>query len=119
MPVQPAEARSDAYYPKLFPEALERIRKAAAWLVAKEGPRVAIVSHSLGSWMTNAYFDETPDTPFRALGLPGPHRRLQLGRVFSPRPILDVYGESDLEPAVDCVADAASRSPRARTGHAR
>ncbi len=101
MPVQAAEARSEAYYPKLFPEALDRIRRAASWLVAKEGPRVAIVSHSLGSWMTNAYFDETPGTPFRAwacLGLTGGY---SWGAYFSPRPILDVYGESDLEPAVD------------------
>ncbi len=101
MPVQAADARSEAYYPKLFPEAIDRIRAAVAWLAAKEGPRVAIVSHSLGSWMTNAYFDETPDSPFRAwacLGLTGGY---SWGAYFSPRPILDVYGENDLEPSVN------------------
>ncbi len=101
MPVQAADARSEAYYPALFPEAIDRIRSAAAWLAAKEGPRVAIVSHSLGSWMTNAYFDATPDSPFRAwacLGLTGGY---SWGAYFSPRPILDVYGENDLEPSVD------------------
>ena len=101
MPVQAADARSEAYYPKLFPEAIDRIRAAAKWLVAKEGPRVAIVSHSLGSWMSNAYFDETPDSPFRAwacLGLTGGY---SWGAYFSPRPLLDVYGENDLEPSVD------------------
>lgn len=101
MPVQAADARSEAYYPKVFPEAIDRIRRAAAWLVAKEGPRVAIVSHSLGSWMTNAYFDETADSPLRAwacLGLTGGY---SWGTYFSPRPILDVYGENDLEPSVD------------------
>lgn len=101
MPVQAAEARSEAYYPKLFPESIDRIRKAAAWLVAREGPRVAIVSHSLGSWMTNAYFDETADSPLRAwacLGLTGGY---SWGAYFSPRPILDVYGENDLEPSVN------------------
>ena len=101
MPVQAADARSEAYYPKLFPEAIDRIRAAGAWLVAKEGPRVAIVSHSLGSWMTNAYFDEAHDSPFRAwacLGLTGGY---SWGAYFSPRPILDVYGENDLEPSVN------------------
>ena len=101
MPVQAADARSEAYYPALFPEAIDRIRVAAKWLVAKEGANVGIVSHSLGSWMTNAYFDETPDSPFRAwacLGLTGGY---SWGAYFSPRPILDVYGESDLPPSVD------------------
>jgi alpha/beta superfamily hydrolase len=100
MPVQAADARSEAYYPALFPEALDRIARAAAWLVAKEGPKVAIVSHSLGAWMTNAYFDATTASPFRAwacLGLTGGY---SLATWFSPRPILDVYGESDLGPSV-------------------
>ena len=101
MPVQAADARSEAYYPKLFPESIDRIRSAASWLAAKEGPRVAIVSHSLGSWMTNAYFDETADSPFRAwacLGLTGGY---SWGAYFSARPILDVYAENDLAPSVD------------------
>ena len=101
MPVLAADKRSDDYYPKLFPDAIDRIRKAAAWLVAKDGPRVAIVSHSMGSWMTNAYFDATPDSPFRAwacLGLTGGY---SWGAYSSPRPLLDVYGENDLEPSVN------------------
>jgi alpha/beta superfamily hydrolase len=50
--------------------------------------------------MTNAYFDATADSPFRAwacLGLTGGY---SLATWNSPRPILDVYGEGDLEPAV-------------------
>ena len=100
MPVQAADARAEAYYPALFPEALDRIARAAAWLVAKEGPKVAIVSHSLGAWMTNAYFDETAASPFKAwacLGLTGGY---SLATWNSARPILDVYGENDLEPSV-------------------
>jgi len=100
MPVQAADARAEAYYPALFPEAIERIGVAAAWLTAKAGPKVAIVSHSMGAWMTNAYFDATPDSPLRAwacLGLTGGY---SLGTWFSPRPILDVYGENDLAPSV-------------------
>jgi alpha/beta superfamily hydrolase len=101
MPVQAADARSEAYYPALFPESLERIARAASWLVAKEGPKVALVSYSLGAWMANAYFDETAAAPFRAwacLGLTGGY---SLATWFSPRPILDVYGENDVQPALD------------------
>ena len=100
MPVQSADARSEAYFPAVFPEAVDRIARAAAWLVAKSGPRVALVSHSMGSWMANEYFDHTTDAPFRAwacLGLTGGY---SWGAYFSPRPILDVYGENDLEPSV-------------------
>ena len=100
MPVQAAEARSEAYYPKLFPEAIDRIARAGAWLAGQAGKRPALVSHSLGSWMANEYFDATAESPFAAwacLGLTGGY---SLATWFSPRPILDVYGEYDLEPSV-------------------
>jgi alpha/beta superfamily hydrolase len=51
--------------------------------------------------MANAYFDETAAAPFRAwacLGLTGGY---SLATWFSPRPILDVYGENDVQPALD------------------
>ena len=101
MPVQASDARSDAYYPKLFPEAIDRIARAGAWLAGQAGKRPALVSHSLGSWMANEYFDETQKSPFAAwacLGLTGGY---SLSTWFSPRPILDVYGENDLEPSVN------------------
>ncbi|MBK6982944.1 MAG: DUF3530 family protein [Betaproteobacteria bacterium] len=100
MPVQASDARSEAYYPKLFPEAIDRIARAGAWLAGQSGKRPALVSHSLGSWMANEYFDTTADSPFVAwacLGLTGGY---SLATWFSPRPILDVYGENDLEPSV-------------------
>jgi len=101
MPVQAADARSEAYYPALFPEAVDRIARAGAWLAAKGDARIGLVSHSLGSWMANEYFDAARDPPFRAwacLGLTGGY---SLATWFSPRPILDVYGENDLPPSVD------------------
>lgn len=100
MPVQAADARSDAYYPALFPEAIDRIARAAKWLEARGEKRVALVTHSLGSWMANEYFDTVESSPFAAwacLGLTGGYSLATWG---SPRPILDVYGERDLEPAV-------------------
>jgi pimeloyl-ACP methyl ester carboxylesterase len=102
MPVLGAEAqRVEEYYPALFPEAIERIGTAAAWLQERGERRIAIVSHSMGSWMTNEYFDAHPRSPYLAwacLGLTGGYTWATYG---SPRPILDVYGEADLPPVVD------------------
>jgi dienelactone hydrolase len=100
MPVQASDARSEAYYPAVFPEAVERIGKAAAWLSAKGERRIALVSHSMGSWMANEYFDRTQQPAYAAwacLGLTGGY---SLATWFAPRPILDVYGENDLDSSV-------------------
>jgi len=100
MPVQAADARSEAYYPAVFPEAVDRIGRAGDWLAARGEKRIALVSHSMGAWMANEYFDATAASPFVAwvcLGLTGGY---SFSTWFSPRPILDVYGENDLEPSV-------------------
>ncbi len=100
MPVLAADARADDYYPAVFPEAADRIARAGAWLAARGERRLALVSHSMGSWMANAYFDAAQDSPYAAwacLGLTGGY---SLATWFSPRPILDVHGEHDLEPSV-------------------
>jgi len=60
-----------------------------------------LVSHSLGSRMSNAYFDGTPSPGFRAwaalgLGAPYSSKFAQAPRI----PVLDVYGERDLEPVL-------------------
>jgi pimeloyl-ACP methyl ester carboxylesterase len=95
MPVQASDAKLDDYYPKVFPEAGERIAAGAAWLRAKGAARVVLLSHSMGSWMSNVYFENTPKPPFAAwicMGLTGGFGGL--GNVDAP--ILDVYGENDL-----------------------
>lgn len=106
MPVLNAQAqRVEDYYPALFPEAVERIGVAAAWLAARGERRIALLSHSMGSWMANEYFDAHPDAPYAAwicMGLTGGY---SWATYRSPRPILDVYGSEDLP----SVADAAWR----------
>lgn len=106
MPVLAAEAPSAAYAP-LFPLAAERIAVAAAWLTERGYQDLVLVSHSLGSRMANAYFDQAGRPAYRrwvALGL---------GDEFSPSfaqkmpaPVLDVQGSADL-PAV--LENAAAR----------
>jgi pimeloyl-ACP methyl ester carboxylesterase len=122
MPVLGPEAqRVEDYYPALFPEAAERIGAAAAWLRGRGERRIALLSHSMGSWMANEYFDAHPDSPFEAwvcLGLTG---GFSWGTYGSPRPVLDVFGESDLPSVADAawrrrlaLATAASGSKQAR-----
>lgn len=102
MPILGAEAtRVEEYYPKLFPEAAERLEIAGRWIGRRAGPKIALVSHSMGAWMANEYFDGAAASPYRAwvsIGLTG---GFSWATYRSPRPILDVSGTADLPPVVD------------------
>jgi alpha/beta superfamily hydrolase len=112
MPVLPSDAPSERYEP-LFGNAAERIARAAEWARSQGYTDLVLVSHSLGSRMSNAYFDRTSAPAFRcwaALGLGLPYTA-----AFAQKPpvrVLDVYGERDLEavlknaPARERVAQA-------------
>lgn len=100
MPVLASEAPPDHYEP-LFANAAERIASAAAWARSQGYQDLVLVSHSLGSRMSNAYFDGTTSPGFRAwvalgLGAPYSSRFAQAPRI----PVLDVYGERDLDPVL-------------------
>ncbi len=105
MPVLASDARGDQY-PPLFPEAAERITAAVAWLHGRGHKKIAIVSHSLGSRMTN-YFLNQPAAPaidgWVSIGLSGDYTNPATFRA----PVLDLYGEKDM-PAV--LAHAAARA---------
>ena len=95
MPVAGAVAKMEDYYPALFPEAAERIRAGARWLAEKGHRRIVLLSHSMGSWMSNVYFEQTESPPFAAwisMGLTGGFGGMSNVRV----PVLDLYGEHDL-----------------------
>lgn len=97
MPVLASDAPPEHYEP-LFGNAAERIASAAAWGRSKGYRDLVLVSHSLGSRMSNAYFDRTANPGFRswiALGLGAP-----FSAKFTqtpPVPVLDVHGELDLD----------------------
>ena len=95
MPVLGSEALPSDYRPAAFAEAVGRIRAAGQWLRDKGAGQIVLVSHSLGSAMSGAYYEQAADSPFSAwvcMGLGGP-----FGSVRNVRgPILDVYGEKDL-----------------------
>lgn len=99
MPVQKSDAGLNDYYPTVFPEAVERIRAGARWLKEKKPGKVLLLSHSMGSWMSNVYYEQTADAPFAAwicLGLTGGFGGMR--NVHAP--VLDVYGEKDLAPVL-------------------
>lgn len=100
MPVHGAEAGPGDYL-ETFPEAVERIAGAVAWLQARGHKRIAIVSHSLGGRMVRAYFQARPKAPVQAwvalsLGFDD-YQGIRL-------PILDLYTELDHPPVLRMAA---------------
>lgn len=94
MPVLAADAKPEAYA-ATFPEAAERLRLAAGYLQSRGYKNIALVSHSMGSRMSNYFLAHEAAPPIKAwaaIGLSGPFaspEKLTL-------PILDLYGEKDL-----------------------
>jgi pimeloyl-ACP methyl ester carboxylesterase len=97
MPVLGNDAKPEDY-PPTFPEAAQRIEAACAFLQAKGYGKIALVSHSMGSRMSDYYLEHAQRPPIAAwvaIGLAGPYAGLGNARF----PVLDLYGENDL-PAV-------------------
>ena len=95
MPVLAADATPQDYYPALFPEAAGRIAAAVQWLSSRSR-KVVLVSHSLGSWMSE-YYLRSGGKGFAAwvcMGRGGPIAPVAL-------PVLDVYGEKDNLPVIE------------------
>jgi pimeloyl-ACP methyl ester carboxylesterase len=99
MPVMAAEARSEQY-PPLFPEAAERLRAAVTFLRGKGLKKVAIVSHSMGSRMTNYFLNRAGEArvdAWVAIGISGEFTEPATFKA----PVLDLYGEKDLPAILD------------------
>jgi alpha/beta superfamily hydrolase len=99
MPVQGKEAAPGDYV-ETFPEAAERIGKAAVWLKGKGYTKIALISHSLGGRMVRAYFLADKNTSILAWAA------LSLG--FDDfkgvtLPVLDLYAEQDHPPVLKMV----------------
>lgn len=96
MPVLAVEAQSDAYRP-LMPEATERIKAAVKFLQGKGAKKIGVVSHSLGSRMSHAYFKANADTPAAAWVAIGMADDSYAGINV---PIYDLFGAKDNKPVV-------------------
>lgn len=108
MPVLAAAADSSEYA-ALYPLAAERLDAAAAWLRAHGRTRVAVVSHSIGSAMVDAWLAQPRHAAIDAwvaIGLPRPFASpLHL-------PVLDVHGERDFDDVIELAQQRARRLPR-------
>jgi hypothetical protein len=105
MPVLAADAPRDSYR-DLYRDAGDRLAAALAWLRAKGFAKVAIVSHSVGAAMTDAYLarDDAADvTAWVPVGM-------LVDFTKAPRaPVQDVVAERDFPEAL---AAARRREPR-------
>jgi alpha/beta superfamily hydrolase len=99
MPVLPADApRAD--YAATLPEAADRIAAAVAYLRSRGVARVALVSHSLGSAMADAYLARPDALPVDAWV---PVGMMVAFSVPPKEPVLDVTAAKDF-PEVDATA---------------
>ena len=99
MPVMAAVAKADRY-PPLYPEAAERLTVAVAFLRKQGVKKIAIVSHSLGSRMTNYFLNHAPAAgvdAWVAIGLSGEFTEPATFKA----PVLDLYGEKDFAAVLD------------------
>jgi hypothetical protein len=95
MPVLANEGATPEAYQATFPDAASRIASAHTWLTDRGYLKVVLASHSMGAWMSNVYFQNTPNSPYAAwiaMGVTG--RIMSIGS--NTLPILDLYGENDL-----------------------
>jgi triacylglycerol esterase/lipase EstA (alpha/beta hydrolase family) len=96
MPVLAAEGATPEKYQLTFPDAARRMTAAHAWLRQRGHQRIVLIAHSMGAWMSNVYFQQTPRSPYSAwvaIGVTG--RITSMGE--NKLPILDIYAERDFD----------------------
>jgi len=96
MPILAVDAKPEAYT-EHFPEAVERLQLAVAYLKRKGYKRIALVSHSLGSRMSHGYMVRNPTevSAWAALGTgTGPGPVITYDGIRAP--VLDLYGANEL-----------------------
>ena len=112
MPVLAADA-DGGRYPPLFPEAGERLQMAVKFLRGKGHRKIAVVSHSLGSRMTNFFINKTAEPQIDAwvaIGISGTFTEPASFKA----PVLDLYGEKDLPAVLENAGKRAEAISRVR-----
>ena len=110
MPVLSADAPREQYA-TLFPESSDRLAAAAAYLRERGAERIAIVSHSMGASMADAYLSSSSAVKLAAwvpIGMP---------KAFGSQPdmpVLDVIAEHDIAQVLDMAPKRAATLPRDR-----
>ena len=107
MPVLAADAQRDDY-PPLFPDAGERLAAAIAWLHDKGYARIAVVSHSMGAAMVNAWLAQQDERVVDAWVPVG----MFVAFAGRPRqPVLDVVAERDFPDVLALAKTRAAKLP--------
>ena len=108
MPVLAADARREDYA-ALFPDAGERLAAAIAWLHDNGYARIAIVSHSMGAAMVNAWLAQQDENVIDAWVPVG----MFVPLASQPRqPVLDVVAERDFAEVLSLAKSREARLPR-------
>lgn len=105
MPVMEANATRDDYAVTL-PEAAERIASAVAYLRAKGVAKIAIVSHSLGASMANAFLSRQAVDAWVPIGMFGAFA------VPPKEPVLDIVAETEIALVRETAPARVSRLPK-------
>ncbi len=117
LPIASKEAALDDYFPALFPEASSRLQVAGSWLKAKGHTKLVLISHTMGSWMANVYFDQQAASnaylAWVCISLTGGY---SFGVRNYPFPVLDLYGEQDIPVTVSAAWRRAGLLRLAATG---
>ena len=107
MPVLAADAERDDY-PSLFTDAGERLAAAIAWLHDKGYAHIAVVSHSMGAAMVNAWLAQQDERVVDAWVPVG----MSVAFAGRPRqPVLDVVAERDLPDVLALATTRAAKLP--------
>jgi alpha/beta superfamily hydrolase len=110
MPVLAADAARDDYT-DLFPDAGERLSAAVAWLRARGYTHVAVVSHSMGAAMVNAWLAQQDERVVDAWVPVG----MFVPLAARPRqPTLDVVAQRDFPEVLEQVGARAAQLPADR-----
>jgi pimeloyl-ACP methyl ester carboxylesterase len=113
MPVLPNDAEAEAYAP-LFAEVAPRIQAGIALLQQKGAAQIVIVAHSLGAAMASYYLAGHPEgvVALVGIGMTGGSADARMDNVVSLAkvrvPVLDIYGQNDLESVLATAADRAA-----------
>ena len=107
MPIRAVNAKPETYA-STFPEAVERLQLAVAYLKEKGYKRIAIVSHSMGSRMSHAYMARNPADviAWAALGMPAALGKSDAAVSYEgiKVPVLDLYGDNDFPQVLSTAA---------------
>jgi pimeloyl-ACP methyl ester carboxylesterase len=113
MPVLAADAKGEIY-PPIYPEAIERLQAAVAFLREKGHHKIAMIGHSMGARMVNEFINHGGAGAIDAWVSIGITYGLYTKPETFKAPVLDIYGEKDFPAVLQHAATRAQAIQRVR-----